>query len=339
MLAVVAMVSSPRWHSRRASTVDVATSANFGTVLVDAQGFALYTLPSDHNGMSTCTGACVVGVAGADGPGRHHTHGRPGVPGTVASVLQTNGTYQVTYNGSPLYTFVGDTDAGRGHGEQRGRVQRRPGRGLHDTDHVGARAHHRLDHPAAPTTTLRRSTTPDDAAPRAATSPRHRRRRRPPRRGTGTPAVTVPAAAGIERSHLLAFTGPGPALLWMVVVGAALLVTQLSPWWCSGTAADWPPACHVARVPAGGSSAAERSPTRHAVSTRERSATVRRPTGQRRRCRRAARPRTRPRPRGRPRRAAGARSPTPPRRRRRRHRPRRPGPGWTRRSRCRPGGR
>ena len=32
--------------------------------------------------------------------------------GTVASSTQSNGTVQVTYNGAPVYTFVGDTTPG-----------------------------------------------------------------------------------------------------------------------------------------------------------------------------------------------------------------------------------
>ena len=152
----------------------------------DAEGFALYTFPSDHNGMSTCTGACVSVWPALTVPAGTTPTAGTGVTGTVASVLQANGTYQVTYNGSPLYTFVGRHAAGRGHGEQRGRVPRRQGH--------GARHRHQRRRRPPP----RRSTStlgpddqragidqPDDAGPGAGSAPprpcggtRHCRRRR-----------------------------------------------------------------------------------------------------------------------------------------------------------------
>jgi len=43
--------------------------------------------------------------------------GGPGVTGTVGAATQSNGTLQVTYNGSPLYTFVSDTAPGQVTGD------------------------------------------------------------------------------------------------------------------------------------------------------------------------------------------------------------------------------
>jgi len=109
-VAVLGALSSAAYAA--GATVDIATTASFGTVLTDAQGFALYTFPSDHNGMSACTGACVSVWPALTVPAGTTPTAGTGVSGTVASVLQANGTYQVTYNGAPLYTFVGDTTAG-----------------------------------------------------------------------------------------------------------------------------------------------------------------------------------------------------------------------------------
>jgi len=95
-----------------AVTVDVATNATFSRILTDTQGFALYFLPTDHNGISTCTGSCATVWPALTVPGGTTPTGGPGVTGTVAAVMQPNGTFQVTYDGSPLYTFVGDTAAG-----------------------------------------------------------------------------------------------------------------------------------------------------------------------------------------------------------------------------------
>jgi hypothetical protein len=70
---------------------------------------ALYTLTTDHNGVSSCHGSCAAVWPPLDvAAGATPTTG-PGVTGTVATSKQADGTFQVTYNGSPVYTFVGDT--------------------------------------------------------------------------------------------------------------------------------------------------------------------------------------------------------------------------------------
>jgi predicted lipoprotein with Yx(FWY)xxD motif len=40
----------------------------------------------------------------------------PGVPGQVAAIKRTDGTEQLTYNGHPLYTYIGDTAPGQAKG-------------------------------------------------------------------------------------------------------------------------------------------------------------------------------------------------------------------------------
>jgi len=76
---------------------------------------ALYTYGPDqgHNGMSTCTGGCLQAWPALTVPAGAVPTGGTGVTGTLAAVKQANGTYQVTYNGSPLYTFVQDSAPGQ----------------------------------------------------------------------------------------------------------------------------------------------------------------------------------------------------------------------------------
>ena len=100
-----------------ADTVDVAANGTFGMVLTDAQGFTLYTFPSDHNGISSCTGSCASIWPALTVPAGTTATAGPGVPGTVSEVLQPDGADQVTYNGSPLYTFVGDSSPGQATGD------------------------------------------------------------------------------------------------------------------------------------------------------------------------------------------------------------------------------
>ncbi len=225
VLAVVTMLSSPAYAA--GATVDVATCANFGTVLTDASGFALYTLPSDQNGMSTCTGACVSVWPALNVPAGTTPTAGAGVPGTVASVLQTNGTYQVTYNGSPLYTFVGDTTPGEVTGNNVGGFKVVQVAAAPSTPTTAAPAPTTgSTSPSTPTTSTA-STPPTTSSPAPATPPVAAAA--PATAAvSGTSPSPVPAAAATNAPTSLAFTGPGPVLWWMVLAGAALVLTSLT---------------------------------------------------------------------------------------------------------------
>ncbi len=98
-----------------APTVDVAQTG-LGSILVDSQGRTLYLFQKDSGTTSACTGAC----AAAWPPLR--VTGRPTAgSGTTASLLQTatrsDGNPQVTYNGHPLYLYVGDQKTGDTNGQ------------------------------------------------------------------------------------------------------------------------------------------------------------------------------------------------------------------------------
>jgi predicted lipoprotein with Yx(FWY)xxD motif len=40
----------------------------------------------------------------------------PGVTGTLGTITRTDGTTQATYDGHPLYTYVGDSSPGQANG-------------------------------------------------------------------------------------------------------------------------------------------------------------------------------------------------------------------------------
>jgi len=211
--------------SAAGSTVNVATTATFGPILTDAQGLALYTFSMDQGGMSNCTGSCLTVWPPLTVPAGTAPTAGTGVTGTVAAVLQANGTYQVTYNGAPLYTFATDT-AGQVTGNG-----------------VGGFSVVKVAAPPTPTTVP-----PTTAAPAPPTTPTTRPASTNTTGGGPTPTVaaTVPAVApavspsaassattapGTSGSGItptaLAVTGPGPALMWMVIVGAALVALSL----------------------------------------------------------------------------------------------------------------
>ncbi len=82
------------------------------TVLTNAKGFTLYWFAPDTATRSTCYGVC----AGYWPPVTGTPSAGPGVTGTLATIKRSGGTAQVTYNGHPLYTYVGDTAPGQAFG-------------------------------------------------------------------------------------------------------------------------------------------------------------------------------------------------------------------------------
>jgi predicted lipoprotein with Yx(FWY)xxD motif len=82
------------------------------TVLANAKGFTLYSFAPDTPAASKCYGSCaaywppVTGTAAAS----------PGLPGTAGTIQRTDGPAQLTYNGHPLYTYIGDTAPGQARG-------------------------------------------------------------------------------------------------------------------------------------------------------------------------------------------------------------------------------
>ena len=82
------------------------------TVLTNAKGFTLYSFAPDTPTASKCYGSCAAywpPVTGTTAAGQ-------GLPGKVATITRTGGAHQLTYNGHPLYTYIGDTAPGQARG-------------------------------------------------------------------------------------------------------------------------------------------------------------------------------------------------------------------------------
>lgn len=98
------------------ASVGVAQNASFGAILTTADGKTLYTFSADSGGKSACTGQCATAW-----PPATISSTTPTAPsGVTASALTTitrdDGSYQLAYNGKPLYTFSRDTAAGQVNG-------------------------------------------------------------------------------------------------------------------------------------------------------------------------------------------------------------------------------
>jgi predicted lipoprotein with Yx(FWY)xxD motif len=88
------------------TTVLIVQHSNLGWVMAKADGYVVYTYAKDSkNGAPTCTGSCasvwapVTGMPKA-GPADNF-------PGTFGVVTGAGGKKVITYNGYPLYTYVG----------------------------------------------------------------------------------------------------------------------------------------------------------------------------------------------------------------------------------------
>jgi predicted lipoprotein with Yx(FWY)xxD motif len=82
------------------------------TVLTNAAGKTLYSFAPDTSTKSACYGSCAVYWPPVSGP----VKAGPGVMGSLGTIARTGGGSQATYNGHPLYTYVGDSGPGQAHG-------------------------------------------------------------------------------------------------------------------------------------------------------------------------------------------------------------------------------
>ena len=106
---VVAGASSP---APAATGTGLKTTTIGGTtVLTNAQGFTLYSFAPDTPTSSKCYGSCAVYWPPVTG-----TAAGQGLPGKVTTITRTDGSHQLTYNGHPLYTYIGDSAPGQARG-------------------------------------------------------------------------------------------------------------------------------------------------------------------------------------------------------------------------------
>jgi predicted lipoprotein with Yx(FWY)xxD motif len=82
------------------------------SVLANARGFTLYWFAPDTPAKSVCNGSCAAYWPPVKGP----VTAGPGVPGRLATIRRSDGSAQATYDGHPLYTYIGDTAPGQAHG-------------------------------------------------------------------------------------------------------------------------------------------------------------------------------------------------------------------------------
>jgi predicted lipoprotein with Yx(FWY)xxD motif len=113
LLGVAVAGASPPAPAATSTGTSLKTTVIGGTtVLTNARGFTLYSFAPDAPTTSKCYGGCAVywpPVTGTAPAG-------PSLPGRIGTITRTGGSRQLTYNGHPLYTYIGDTGPGQAKG-------------------------------------------------------------------------------------------------------------------------------------------------------------------------------------------------------------------------------
>jgi predicted lipoprotein with Yx(FWY)xxD motif len=99
--------------SATASGAGLRTASIGGTtVLTNAAGRTLYSFAPDTSTKSVCNGSCAQYWPPVLGP----LKAGAGVTGTLATITRADGSTQETYDGHPLYLYIGDSGPGQDHG-------------------------------------------------------------------------------------------------------------------------------------------------------------------------------------------------------------------------------
>jgi predicted lipoprotein with Yx(FWY)xxD motif len=96
-------------------------NADLGTFLTDANGMTLYTWARDELGITNCYDQCAVNWPPLlDESGLRDPRAGDGVTGELSTTEREDGTFQVTYDGWPLYFWINDESTGDATGHNVG---------------------------------------------------------------------------------------------------------------------------------------------------------------------------------------------------------------------------
>ena len=118
-LTIVALLASTSaWAATGAVSVKIAKNTTLGSIVVNAKGMTLYHMTSEKGGKIACTGGCAMTWPPLLVSGKAKPVGGAGIAtAKLGTVTRPDGKVQVTYAGSPLYLYSGDSAAGDANGE------------------------------------------------------------------------------------------------------------------------------------------------------------------------------------------------------------------------------
>ena len=97
-------------------TVISTQAGSAGAFLTAGSGRAVYLWAADGMNMSACSGACTAAWPPVPATGTLTATGGAKAS-DLGTITRSDGTKQVTYDGHPLYYFVGDSAAGQTNGQ------------------------------------------------------------------------------------------------------------------------------------------------------------------------------------------------------------------------------
>jgi predicted lipoprotein with Yx(FWY)xxD motif len=107
--------AAQKGSSASSAVVVKSASSSLGTILVDSRGMTLYHLSGEQNGKFICTSTACLDVWH---PLTASSSVIPdGEVSSIGTVKRSDGTIQVTYKGTPLYTFAQDQQPGETKGQ------------------------------------------------------------------------------------------------------------------------------------------------------------------------------------------------------------------------------
>ena len=106
--------SSPAASAPAGSSGSALKTMKIGgaTVLTNSKGLTLYWFVPDTSTKSNCNGSCTTYWPPVHGP----VSAGSGVTGQLGTITRDDGSKQATWNGHPLYTYVGDSAPGMAKG-------------------------------------------------------------------------------------------------------------------------------------------------------------------------------------------------------------------------------
>jgi predicted lipoprotein with Yx(FWY)xxD motif len=97
-------------------TVITTHAGSAGAFLTDGSGRTVYLWAKDGMNMSACSGACAAAWPPVPATGKLTAAGGAKAS-DLGTITRSDGTRQATYDGHPLYYFVGDSAAGQANGQ------------------------------------------------------------------------------------------------------------------------------------------------------------------------------------------------------------------------------
>jgi predicted lipoprotein with Yx(FWY)xxD motif len=104
--------AAPASSAAASSSALKTTTIGGAAVVTNGKGFTLYWFAPDTSTKSNCNGSCATYWPPVKGP----VTAGAGVTGKLATITRSDGSVQATYNGHPLYTYVGDKAPGQATG-------------------------------------------------------------------------------------------------------------------------------------------------------------------------------------------------------------------------------